>query len=533
MRFQREARKLLSSDDARSLARALPRGAPLLARVHRPADRAAGRRRLVRRPAPDVELPRALPDRVLRQPRDARAARPPEVADGPGRLAPLRRGAHRAVAGPAAARHAGAGRSRATPTTSRSRATGDPERFDHVILATHSDQALKLLADPTDREHELLGAIPYQPNEAVLHTDRTLLPRRRRAWASWNYHLLDEPTGKPTVTYHMNRLQSLDAEREFCVTLNHTDAIDPDKVIRTIPYAHPVYTAQGQAAQAAPPRDQRPEPHALLRRLLGLGLPRGRRRRAASASPSPWERSRCEPRARSTRATSATAASRCGIMSSATGSRWPTSTSTSSRRCSAAGSPAAARASCASAAATTSAIRARRSPTPSARCVEQRPRRTAPQGPIRLLTHLRTLRPLLQPGQLLLLLRARRRDARGDRRRGHQHAVGRAPRLRAPAGAQPAAVRQGAARLALHADGPALHVAARPRPARRSPSTSRAAQDGARAFDATLGLKRRPLTRRALAAPPRARRSACSRSSTATRVALKLKGVPVQPHPAR
>ena len=126
----------------------------------------------------------------------------------------------------------------------------DPERYDHVILATHSDQALKLLADPSDREHELLGAIPYQPNEAVLHTDRALLPRRRRAWASWNYHLLDEPTGKPTVTYHMNRLQSLRADTEYCVTLNHSHAIDPDKVIRTIPYAHPVYTTEGQAAQA-------------------------------------------------------------------------------------------------------------------------------------------------------------------------------------------------------------------------------------------------------------------------------------------
>jgi predicted NAD/FAD-binding protein len=128
-------------------------------------------------------------------------------------------------------------------------ATGEPERYDHVIVATHSDQALELLADPTDREHELLGAIPYQANEAVLHTDRTLLPRRRRAWASWNYHLLDEPTGKPTVTYHMNRLQSLRAQSELCVTLNHTHAIDPDKVIRTIPYAHPVYTAEGQKAQ--------------------------------------------------------------------------------------------------------------------------------------------------------------------------------------------------------------------------------------------------------------------------------------------
>jgi uncharacterized protein len=126
---------------------------------------------------------------------------------------------------------------------------GEAERFDEVVLATHSDQALRMLADPSDREHELLGAIPYQPNEAVLHTDPRVLPRRRRAWASWNYHLLEEPPGKTTVTYHMNRLQSLVAEREFCVTLNRTDAIDPDAVIRRISYAHPVYTAAGAAAQ--------------------------------------------------------------------------------------------------------------------------------------------------------------------------------------------------------------------------------------------------------------------------------------------
>ena len=127
---------------------------------------------------------------------------------------------------------------------------GEAERFDEVVLATHSDQALRMLADPSDREHELLSAIPYQANEAVLHTDRRLLPRRRRAWASWNYHLLDEPPGKTTVTYHMNRLQTLRAEREFCVTLNRTHAIDPDAVIRKIDYAHPVYTAAGAAAQA-------------------------------------------------------------------------------------------------------------------------------------------------------------------------------------------------------------------------------------------------------------------------------------------
>ena len=128
-------------------------------------------------------------------------------------------------------------------------AGGEPEAFDHVVLATHSDQALALLADASDREHELLRAIPYLRNEAVLHTDAGLLPRRRRAWASWNYHLLDHRPTRPVVTYHMNRLQSLEADRQFCVTLNHTAAIDPAKVIRTIDYAHPVFTAQGIAAQ--------------------------------------------------------------------------------------------------------------------------------------------------------------------------------------------------------------------------------------------------------------------------------------------
>jgi predicted NAD/FAD-binding protein len=126
----------------------------------------------------------------------------------------------------------------------------DGERFDHVIVAAHSDQALAMLADPTPAEREVLGAIPYQPNEAVLHTDRSLLPRRRRAWASWNFHLEERPAGRTTVTYHMNRLQSLDSSEELCVTLNRSDGIDPARVIRTIQYAHPVFTREGVAAQA-------------------------------------------------------------------------------------------------------------------------------------------------------------------------------------------------------------------------------------------------------------------------------------------
>ncbi|HET6448995.1 MAG TPA: FAD-dependent oxidoreductase [Conexibacter sp.] len=126
---------------------------------------------------------------------------------------------------------------------------GEPERFDHVVIATHSDQALRMLADPCEREHELLGAIPYQRNDVTLHTDRALLPRRRRAWASWNYHLLDCEPGRPTVTYHMNRLQSLDADRELLVTLNRDADVRSAHVLRRFHYDHPVFTAAGVAAQ--------------------------------------------------------------------------------------------------------------------------------------------------------------------------------------------------------------------------------------------------------------------------------------------
>jgi uncharacterized protein len=124
------------------------------------------------------------------------------------------------------------------------------ESYDQVIIATHSDQALAMLSDPTAQEQRLLGAIAYQQNEAVLHTDSTLLPRRHAARAAWNFHLLREPKPLSTVTYYMNHLQRLRADRDFCVTLNRTEAIDPAKIIRTIPYSHPVYTPAGVAAQS-------------------------------------------------------------------------------------------------------------------------------------------------------------------------------------------------------------------------------------------------------------------------------------------
>jgi predicted NAD/FAD-binding protein len=138
-----------------------------------------------------------------------------------------------------------------TPEAVEVRVRGqEPQRFDQVVVATHSDQALELLADASGREREILSLIPYQENEAVLHTDLSLLPRRRSAWASWNYHLTDEPRERTTVTYHLNRLQQLDDERQFCVTLNLSERIDPELVIERIAYSHPVYTPEGVAAQA-------------------------------------------------------------------------------------------------------------------------------------------------------------------------------------------------------------------------------------------------------------------------------------------
>ena len=127
-----------------------------------------------------------------------------------------------------------------------------PERFDRVFLACHSDDALAMLADPTPQEREVLGSIGYQRNEAVLHTDTSLMPRSRRAWAAWNYNIpgdAERLDGKVTLTYNMNILQGLQASRQYCVTLNNTGAVDPDKIIRTIDYGHPIFTERAVAAQ--------------------------------------------------------------------------------------------------------------------------------------------------------------------------------------------------------------------------------------------------------------------------------------------
>ncbi len=126
----------------------------------------------------------------------------------------------------------------------------DSQRFDQLVLACHSDQALRLLADAGEREREILGAMPYQANDTVLHTDASLLPRRRKAWAAWNAFIPRDPDDACTVSYCMNLLQGIDAPEPFVVTLNRTAAIDPDKVLARMRYHHPLYSHASVAAQA-------------------------------------------------------------------------------------------------------------------------------------------------------------------------------------------------------------------------------------------------------------------------------------------
>ena len=124
------------------------------------------------------------------------------------------------------------------------------ERYDHVFLACHSDEALRMLADPSREEREILGALPYQRNEALLHTDTSLLPRNRRAWAAWNYHRLPGSRAGVALTYDMNELQGLRSRHRFCVTLNASERVDPRRVLARMEYDHPLFTPEGVAAQS-------------------------------------------------------------------------------------------------------------------------------------------------------------------------------------------------------------------------------------------------------------------------------------------
>jgi len=132
-------------------------------------------------------------------------------------------------------------------------AGGAAERFDHAILACHADQALGLLEDPSPLERETLGAFPYRKNDVTLHDDERVMPRRRRAWSSWNYHLDDEAAAGASVTYWMNGLQRLAGPRQYFVTLNRPAAVAPERVLLRLAYEHPVFTPAGVGAQARHP----------------------------------------------------------------------------------------------------------------------------------------------------------------------------------------------------------------------------------------------------------------------------------------
>lgn len=124
------------------------------------------------------------------------------------------------------------------------------ERFDYVFMAGHSDQALSLLEQPTLAERNVLGAIPYQHNEVVLHTDTSVLPKRKLARAAWNYHIPQQEQDRVAVTYDMNILQGLKTPETYCVTLNYSGQLDESKIIKRLNYMHPVFTPQGVSAQS-------------------------------------------------------------------------------------------------------------------------------------------------------------------------------------------------------------------------------------------------------------------------------------------
>jgi len=123
------------------------------------------------------------------------------------------------------------------------------ELYDRVIIATHSDQALKMIENPSHEEREILSAIPYQTNVAHLHWDCSVLPKQKNAWASWNYFKPNKLKDETTVTYYMNMLQSLNIPRNICVSLNIEEHIDPKKIYKKIIYQHPVFTSQAILAQ--------------------------------------------------------------------------------------------------------------------------------------------------------------------------------------------------------------------------------------------------------------------------------------------
>jgi len=137
-------------------------------------------------------------------------------------------------------------------------ADGAVAEFDRVIIAAHGDQALRMLARPDAEQQRLLDAFAYQPNLATLHTDASLMPRRRIAWASWNYRI--DAQQRPSLHYWMNALQNVSPRRDYFVSLNSRDLVDPAKVIYETEYEHPIFTLEALRAQAELPGLNRRSP---------------------------------------------------------------------------------------------------------------------------------------------------------------------------------------------------------------------------------------------------------------------------------
>jgi predicted NAD/FAD-binding protein len=153
-------------------------------------------------------------------------------------------------------------------------ADGRSQSFDHVVIATHADQAISMLVDPTDRERELLGAWTYSSNRTVLHTDRAHLPERKGAWASWNYALSDcrADRSSASVSYHLNRLQRLDTDREYVVTLNPDRAPAEGTVLDEVDFTHPVYTDDSVQTQSLLPELNGPNRTSYCGAYFGYGF---------------------------------------------------------------------------------------------------------------------------------------------------------------------------------------------------------------------------------------------------------------------
>jgi predicted NAD/FAD-binding protein len=175
-------------------------------------------------------------------------------------------------------------------------AGGQVERYDEVVLACHSDQALRLLGDADAEEHALLAAVPYQDNEVVLHTDESFLPRARQAWSAWNYHAAGAgDAGRAVgVSYLINRLQPLPFRRPVIVTLNPARAPHPQCVIDRYTYAHPVFDLGSVDAQTRLPRIQGKRNTWYCGAWTGYGfhedgLKSGMAVAAALGAPAPWQ----------------------------------------------------------------------------------------------------------------------------------------------------------------------------------------------------------------------------------------------------